>query len=106
MNYVERAKRLIMQTARTTALVIVPLAVAVPAVQAGSVSLPVSGTPTCSFQQSGSLTTTDCSSSVIDSVLSGSGVDGVRFSSTSGGISFPSLIPGGADAVQLVDSGT
>jgi hypothetical protein len=52
-NYVSKAKSLMLKTARTTALVIVPLAAAVSA-HAGSIALPSSGEPTCSVSVSGS----------------------------------------------------
>lgn len=80
-NYVDKAKRLMMQSARTTALVIVPLAAAVSA-HAGVV-LPT-GNPTCSVLFNNPQQTSGCAFNV--SSLSGGVSTGVSFSSQSGGI--------------------
>jgi PEP-CTERM motif len=78
-NYVNKAKSLMMKTARTTALVIVPLAAAVSA-HAGSIALPESGNPTCSVSgASGS-----CFSGDAQLADLGSGIQGLSFF-TSGG---------------------
>jgi hypothetical protein len=78
-NYVHKAKSLMLKTARTTALVIVPLAAAVSA-HAGSIALPHSGSPTCSVSgASGS-----CFSGDAQLADLGSGVQGLSFF-TSGG---------------------
>lgn len=77
-NYVSKAKSLILKTARTTALVIVPLAAAVSA-HAGSIALPSSGNPTCQTSADAS-----CSAGDSPAVDLGSGIQGLSFY-TSGG---------------------
>jgi hypothetical protein len=77
-NYVSKAKSLILKTARTTALVIVPLAAAVSA-HAGSIALAASGSPSCQTSADAS-----CSAGDSPAVDLGSGVQGLSFF-TSGG---------------------
>lgn len=77
-NYVSKAKSLMLKTARTTALVIVPLAAAVSA-HAGSIALPASGGPTCTLNVSGTCFASDSPETDL-----GSGVQGLSFF-TSGG---------------------
>jgi hypothetical protein len=101
-NYVDKAKSLLLKTARTTALVIVPLAAAVSA-HAGSIALP-SGSPTCSNNVDSS-----CSAGDSQEPDLGSGVQGLSFF-TSGGFT-QNLIAGGSGStipinMTLGDSGT
>lgn len=81
MNYVSKAKELMLKTARTTALVIVPLAAAVSA-QAGTVLLPT-GNAACSTNLSGS-----CSGGDVQLADLGSGIAGVSLFMTNGSQTF------------------
>lgn len=78
-NYVAKAKTLMLAAARTTALVIVPLATAVSA-HASSIALAASGSPTCVTSASGSV----CFAGDSPESSLGSGVQGLSFY-TSGG---------------------
>jgi len=96
-NYVARAKELMMKTARTTALVIVPLAAAVSA-HAGAI-LPT-GNLTCSAED-GAFNVSNCVSLVADSQLSPqSGITGVSFFTSSGSIGL-GLSGGGLSTVNV-----
>jgi PEP-CTERM motif len=96
-NYVARAKALMMKTARTTALVIVPLAAAVSA-HAGAI-LPTSNL-TCSATD-GFGSTSNCTSSVGESQFAAlGGIQGISFFTTSGSIGFSSS-GGGTDSITL-----
>jgi hypothetical protein len=79
-NYVDKAKKLMLQAARTTALVIVPLAAAVSSAHAGSIALASSGSPVCTTSASGSF----CFAGDSLEPDLGSGVQGLSFY-TSGG---------------------
>jgi len=79
-NYVDKAKSLMLKTARTTALVIVPLAAAVSAHAGTIISLPESGNPTCTV----SFISGSCSASDSPEPSLGSGIQGLSFF-TSGG---------------------
>lgn len=100
-NYVNKAKSLMLKAARTSALVIVPLAAAVSA-HAGSVALP-SGNVSCSSNISGGT----CFGG--DSQLAdlGSGVQGLSFF-TSGGFTQTFFTSSGSSVLQmtLADFGT
>lgn len=99
-NYVSKAKNLILQTARTTALVIMPLAAAVSA-QAGSISLPTTG---ASCTVAGGDSGSSCKGG--DALVNpdpGVGVRGLSFF-TSGGQSF--FLSSGSATLILSDHGT
>jgi hypothetical protein len=78
-NYVAKAKSLMLKTARTTALVIVPLAAAVSA-HASVITLPASGNPACAV----TFVSGSCSAGDAAEASLGSGIQGLSFF-TSGG---------------------
>jgi hypothetical protein len=100
VNYVDKAKRLMMQTARAGALLIVPLAAAV-APAHGGVVLP---STTTSCEASSNAESFSCSGGVSVSTLSGSALSGIQFTSISGGTSFLEA-SGGANAVNTIATG-
>jgi hypothetical protein len=96
--------RLTKETARLVALILVTFCAAAVHANAGPVSLPVTGSPTCQ----GAFNDTDgfnCATSVTDSMLSGTAVNGVEFSTVSA-IVFPTATIGANDSLQLTDTGT
>jgi PEP-CTERM motif len=96
-NYVARAKALMMKTARTTALVIVPLAAAVSA-HAGAI-LPTSNL-TCKFNDEFTFSGS-CNSSVGDTQAAAlGGIQGVSFFTTDGPIGFS--LSGSTTFVKLI----
>jgi hypothetical protein len=98
VNYVEKAKRLMMGTARTTALVIVPLAAAVSHMQAAAIVLPTS-------EQSCNVTSDveNFSCGLDVSALSGSVITGVQFASSGSVFIFNS--GGGTDSITMSAGG-
>jgi len=101
-NYVNKAKDLILKTARTTALVIVPLAAAVTA-RGGAIAIP-GGNPSCTTNiPSGS-----CAS--IDTQLAdlGSGIEGLSLFLSGGGEQGFQVFSSGSSTllVTLLDFGT
>jgi hypothetical protein len=100
-NYVNKAKNLILKTARTTALVIVPLAAAVSA-HAGSIALPNSGSASCTILGGDSGSSCTGGDASINPAPA-NGVQGLSFF-TSGGQSF--FLSSGSATLMLSDSGT
>lgn len=100
-NYVDKAKSLMLKTARTTALVIVPLAAAVSA-HAGSIALP-SGNVSCTTNvPSGSCSAGDASLADL-----GSGVQGLSFFTSGGSTQGFSVSSGSSNLLMtLADFGT
>jgi hypothetical protein len=101
MNYVSRAKELMLKTARTTALVIVPLAAAVSA-HAGSIVLPT-GNPACFASFSGG----SCPGGDAQLADPGNGIAGVSLFMNSGSQTFFFSSGSGAGlGLALTDSGS
>ena len=106
VNYVDKAKRLMMQTLRTGALVIVPLAAAVSSAHAGIVTAVTLPTTTTACEASNSNESFSCLGGVSVSALSGSVLNGVQFTSISGGTSFLGSSGGGTDTFTISTGGT
>jgi hypothetical protein len=98
-NYVEKAKHLLMNTARTTALVIVPLAAAVSA-QAGTIQLPYGNASCSTILNSGAGPT--CTALDSPESAPSSGVQGLSFA-TSGGSTFFLSSGGGQEIVLTLE---
>lgn len=101
-NYVAKAKGLMMQAVRTTALVIVPLAAAVSA-QAGTVvQLPYTGSPSCTVSgASGSRIAGDYGTSVNSPP---SAIEGLSFYTSGGAATFNDVFSSSV-SLQMYDSG-
>lgn len=107
VDYVARAKNLMMRTARTTALVIMPLAAASSgALQAVTIVGPVlpTGNFVCSATDSGTETSCPGTSSDAPLALGGNGITGVKLF-TSGGLTFLGGGSGGTAILNLQSSG-
>jgi hypothetical protein len=98
-NYVDKAKRLMMQTVRTGALIIVPLAAAVSQMHAGTV-LP-SGLQNCNVVSADGANNYDCSNYISLQQLPGSSVTGLSFSGTL----FIVTSSGGMDTITMEAGG-
>jgi hypothetical protein len=100
-NYVARARGLMMQAARTSALVIVPLAAAVNA-HASPVQLPYSGSPTCTVSgASGSCIAGDYGTYVSSPP---SVIEGLSFYTSGGAAAFYDVFSSSV-SLQMYDSG-
>jgi hypothetical protein len=104
-NYVAKARSLMMNTVRTTALVIVPLAAAVNA-HAGAIALPI-GNFACSYSDISLGSSGSCSGGDSQQASLGSGVQGMSFfTSGSEFFSFSSGSSGAALVLTMTDNGT